>query len=191
MTYCYNDLNEDDRRKPAMKHTLVCLSIITISLASNAFASAYKWENSDNQVEYSQNPPDHVPATEIPIPPPSSPDVGTTEQEKVQGMIEQQKSERMNSKQQKALQEAQDENAAAMAKNCEQFQTYLTNLQSKERVKLIQPDGSGILLSQEQRTAEIEKAKAGVAKYCTPEPHGQPQSTTNVPPSTTGTKSSY
>jgi hypothetical protein len=174
-----------------MRHALICLSIITILLTSNAFASAYKWENSDNQVEYSQNPPGSESATEIPIPPPSSPDTGTTEQQKVEKMIGEQKSEAMNAKQQKALQEAQNENAAAMANNCEQFQTYLTNLQSKERVKIINPDGTALLLSEEQRAAEIERAKAGVAKYCNAEPHGQPQSTTTAPPSTTGNKSGY
>lgn len=149
-------------------------------MSNAALASAYKWENNDKQVEYSQMPPDNAQVTEIP-PPPAPASSAQTEQAGAQQLIDQQQKQEVTDKREKALNDAKTEEAKAMAHNCEQFRTYLNNLQSKERIKLIDPQGNAVLLSQEQRNAEIAKAKEGIKTYCQ---EGMQETEQSVLPST-------
>lgn len=158
-----------------MSKAITLLSMLVLVMSSTAWASAYKWENSDKQVEYSQMPPDNAQATEIAAPPP--PASGSTSQSNAQQLVDQQQKQEATDKVQKALNEAKEEEDKAMAHNCEQFRTYLSNLESKERIKLIDSQGNMVMLTQEQRTAEIDKAHEGIKKYCKAGSEAQSQST--------------
>lgn len=158
-----------------MSKMVTFLSILSFAVSSGAFASAYKTENSDKQVEYSQMPPDNAQATEIPPPPPPS-SSAQSEQTGAQQLIDQQQKKEIMDKREKALNDAKEEEEKAMAHNCEQFRTYLSNLESKERIKLIDPQGNAVLLSQEQRAAEIAKANEGINTYCKEGAQAQEQS---------------
>ena len=149
-----------------MRVLVIILFLFSALFASTVCATAYKWENKDNQVEYSQVPPQTGAVTPIDAPPP--PPSATQSQDSASSLIEGQQKQEIKDKREKALEQAQGEEASAMAKNCEQFKAYRDNLESKARIKLINADGSAVLLSQEQRAAEIQKAEDGIKTYCQP-----------------------
>jgi hypothetical protein len=127
-----------------------------LTLVGTAFASAYKSENSNKEVEYSQLPPDNENAVKIELPSPAPSSTSTTQNAKK--LLDQPQKEEKKDK----IMTQQE----AAAHNCQEFKTYLNNLQATEKIKLIDPQGNAVLLTQEQRAAEIEKANEGIKKYC-------------------------
>lgn len=142
-------------------------SIIVLTTATTlTFANAYKWENKNNQVEYSQVPPENEEATVIP-PPPPPPSSAAEESKNIKNIENKFK----QADEAAAKQKIKDEKKAAIAHdknyNCNLAKQHLADIQSKARIKLMD-NGSSVLLSQEQRTEEIQKTEEAIKKYCNP-----------------------
>ncbi len=149
-----------------MKKSDLIFSVIVLATATSfAFANAYKWENKDNQVEYSQVPPPNTEATEItPPPPPSS--SAPTEIKQMQNL-----NEKLNKQEEKAAEEkAKQAKEAAINKdkqyNCDLAKKHLADMESKARIRLLDNKGGALQMSQEQRAEEIQKTKDAIEQYC-------------------------
>lgn len=149
------------------KSDLIWAMLVLTGATSFAFANAYKWENKDNQTEYSQVPPSGVDSTVIPPPPPpssSAPD----EKKEVQDINQKFQKEDEAKAKAKAEQQQKAEENKVKNYNCQQARTHLKDMESKARIKLIDAQGNAVLLTQEQRAAEIEKTKEAIKAYCNP-----------------------
>lgn len=140
-------------------------SILVLTTATTfAFANAYKWENKNNEVEYSQMPPENQDATVIAAPP--TPSSSAQEEKKAADALQDKfKKEDSDNAKNKAKEAIKAEEKRVMDYNCNLAKKYLADLQSKERIKLT-TNGQTVLLSQEQRTEEIKKTEEAVKKYC-------------------------
>lgn len=149
------------------KSDFIWAMLILTGTTTFVFANAYKWEN-NGQVEYSQEPPPGVEATKITPPPPPPPSSAPNQTKGMNATPDPLKKGEATKTQDEALKQYQEQDAAIRKTNCDQFQQYLKNMESKARIKLIDSQGNAVLLSQEQRNEEIEKAKEGIKTWCNP-----------------------
>lgn len=150
-----------------MKKSDLIFSIFVLTTATTfAFANAYKWENKDNQVEYSQEPPPNQDATVIaPPPPPAS--SAPQEQKEIQSIEQKFSKEAQEAAEKKAKQAKEALTKKEMDYNCNLARKHLADMESKARIRLVGPS-SALQMSVEQREAEIQKTKEAVEKYCKP-----------------------
>ncbi len=149
-----------------MKHNLtIALTIIFLVGVMPVMAKSYRWVDENGVTIYSQSPPPSGEATVIkPPPPPASPPGETLKQLKArQAAID----ESRNKKDEiKKKEDTEAKNAEIKKKNCEISKKNLADIELHPRVRMKMEDGSYKQLTDEERTAQIEKAKKGIKDFC-------------------------
>lgn len=141
--------------------------LILLSLISSiAVADAYRWTDENGQIIYSQQPPTNQNATQIKAPPPPA-SSATTEKTSAQKLIDTEKAAEKKAKEQQQAARIDKITAEEKQANCVKAKQQLANLQLKNRVKMISPDGQATMLSEQQKLAEIAKTKEAIKAYCT------------------------
>lgn len=151
-----------------MRYYMLIIALFSTAV-DVAFADAYKWENSNKEVEYSQVPPEDVESTGIATPPPSS-TTAPPSSPNTSALTDQQKKERREKAIREATDEVAKEEAEVKAENCKRAQKALHDLQLKPRIKFIDQEGNTTMLTPEQREEEIRKAQEGINTNCPPAP---------------------
>lgn len=141
--------------------------LLILCLTSNIVAAnAYRWTDENGQVIYSQQPPTTQTATEIKAPPPPA-SSAQVEKSSAQKLIDAEKSAEEKAKEQQQAAAIDQITAEEKHVNCLKARQQLTNLQLKNRVKMIGPDGQATMLSEQQKLAEIAKTREAIKVYCT------------------------
>ena len=143
----------------------VGIVILTSLLAVGNLASAriYKWVDADGTVQYTQTPPPAgITGEEIKPPPSFDTGAATKELEGQQSYLDKTREDRIKSteEQQKAAQETTEKQRA-----CEQARLRLASYE-RPRVNVVGEDGERRRATEEERTAEIDKARDAVAELC-------------------------
>ena len=137
---------------------------VIASISGIVFASAYKWTDANGEVHFSQTPPPGVDSTQISIPTQNTTSVPKqTEAERLEAIY--QKNEDKNA----ALSTEEKiklQNEQAKKTNCDRARDHLEDILSKPRVRLTDPQGNTIQLTDEERNAEIEKTQKVIKDSC-------------------------
>ncbi len=150
-----------------MKHNSG-IFIFCFTLIANANATIYQWKDASGETHYGQEPPSGVTATEINprAAPSSSASQDITNAKKLESDLKK-ADEKAAEDKQKAAQEAQDEQARAI--NCQRAQAHLKDIESKVRVRILNPGDSEVQrLTPEERDADIKNTNEAIDKYCNP-----------------------
>lgn len=153
-----------------MRNTLTAVLSLLLVLASfavteTAFAKTYKWVDENGATHYTATPPPNGDFKTIKAP--SKPAVDPV---KAKGEFDK-RLEAFNKRKEetdKTKKEA-DEQAAKKAeakKNCEQAKKNLNLLQVKVRVRYTGEDGTVRYLTDEEREANLKRAKDAIKSYC-------------------------
>ncbi len=129
------------------------LALLSAALTSAQAAGLYKWTDENGTVHYSQIPPTERPA-EVLTPEPSNPPAPAAADTAANG----------NSPLPEGMIQGNDAPDQLTRKNCEAAQTNLATYQSFN--KIIEPDGTELVLSNEMREAKIREAQEQIRLYC-------------------------
>lgn len=142
---------------------------VLMAIAQVASAQIYRWTDSTGKVIVSDTPPPSGKGKKISkeaSAPVDMPEEGTEEPKaKVALDPEVEKRVREKERQNKA---AEEERKKAIAEYCEAAKDRLAQLQSGERIALRDKAGERYFMSDEQRAADINKVKSGMAEQKCP-----------------------
>ncbi len=135
-------------------------------LFSSAHAAIYQWQDANGQMHYEQSPPKDVDAIKFdPNVAPSS--SAQQERSNVENLINEQKKAHEKELIDKEKADNQAAETKLLAINCERAKTYLQNLESKIRIRMLSKDQKeATRLDPAARDLEIEKTKKDIEKYC-------------------------
>lgn len=146
--------------------TIVVLVLALMGAVASA-AEVYTWRDADGKVHYSDTPPSGVDAKKMRggasvdnVPPQSSPQRRLADQELE---FRKRKSE-AEAKQAKA--EKDKAEAEESKRNCEQARSQLQALESGRRMSQLNAQGETIVMDDETRAQETERARKAVQSWC-------------------------
>lgn len=143
---------------------LIIASFLLLPNISNA--EAYRYQDENGQTVYTQIPPTNVNATPIkPPPPPAS--SGMDEKAAMEKKINDEKEAAAKTQKEQALATINAMTEEEKHENCLKARQQLANLQLRNRVKMIGPDGQATMLSETQKNEEIAKTREAIKAYCT------------------------
>ncbi len=149
-----------------MSPKLIVISTIILSIwLLPAAARTYRWVDENGTTIYSQSPPPNGKATIIKPPPPSPSQPGET-MKKLKARLDAIDETNKKKNEAKDKEDIAAKNAAIKRQNCENAKKNLTTLEQHARVRLKGEDGSYKMLSEEERTAQIDKAKEAIKNNC-------------------------
>ncbi len=131
-------------------------------ITTPASARVYKWVDEDGNVQFSQNPP---PGVESDVVEPKYSKGSTQAQQDLQDRVEgfrkraDQRQKNADEKQQQA------EEKAAKKQRCDNARRRLASY-SRPRVNKVSEDGQRVRIGEEQRQAELAKAREYLAEHC-------------------------
>lgn len=135
---------------------LVALAL-GLSIAGHAVAGMYKWVDEQGAVHYSQTPPPDRTAQELAPPPPPpkpvEPEAGADATDTAPG----------ESAPEGRPQEAENARKMRFQQNCTAARK---NLQLYQTARRIMDGGQLVILTDEEKTKRIEKAKEQIERYC-------------------------
>lgn len=138
-----------DTRMTIVRNYALLIMLMTAPLAASHAAGLYKWTDEQGTVHYTQIPPTERPAEVItPEPPPPAQPKEQADEEKLP----------------EGLSSADTANLRIRQQNCETARKNLAIYQSSEKV--LQPDGTEMVLSNEMREAKIRETQAQIKLYC-------------------------
>jgi hypothetical protein len=144
---------------------IVVCSIILATWLLPATAKTYRWVDENGVTQYSQSPPPEGKATIIKPPPkPSTPPDATMK--KLKAQLDAINKEKKGNADAKAKADGEAKNAEIKKQNCENAKKNLATLEQSPRIRMKMDDGSYKMLADEERTAQIEKAKENIKKNC-------------------------
>ncbi len=139
----------------------VVLGFLTFS----AHAGMYKWVDEEGNTHYTQSPPPDDIEAETIKPPPKVDTEGAVESlEKLEKKQEMTQKQRTREEEQE--QEA-EKTAAEIQQECNAAKHRLASYQ-RPRVNKVLPDGTRVIIPEEERQAEIQKSEELVKKACKP-----------------------
>lgn len=154
-----------------MKRPLVLIAALAFS--AGAAAQLYKWKDQNGHMQYGDTPPPGVDATRMRAPsggtPPSAPEGKKAEGGKSEkplspeAAFRKRQQDREAAEQKDARERAQAEQKRA---NCDQAQAQLRTLQSGIRISSVNAAGERVIMEDDQRAAETQKAQRAVAEWC-------------------------
>lgn len=151
-----------------MKSSIHIALLSFILVLPNAYAAIYQWQDANGETHYGQVPPDNVDAKEMNIKtaPASSAAQDISNAQKLESDLKK-ADQKATEEQQKANQAAQDEHIRAI--NCERAQAHLKDIESKVRIRIINPGQSEVQrLTPEERDEDIKNTNEAIEKYCNP-----------------------
>ena len=137
--------------------------LLLLFMTGSVSAAMYKWVDEEGNTHYTQSPPPGDIQGETIAPPP---DVDT--KQAIQNLKEQQQQSDDYLKQQQDaadVQKKKDEDAARKQANCEMAKKRLASY-TEPRVKFVQPDGTRVRATEEERQAEIKKSQDMIDEFC-------------------------
>lgn len=140
------------------------LVLAALLLAAQPVAAAiYKWVDEQGNVHYSQTPPLDREAQTLSAPPPPGDGRGSAQslKEKMEAFDERQEAREKSAQERK---QAEDEAARRQAL-CEQARANLQTLTSRGQVRILEGETTR-MLSEEERQAEIAKAREQIDQFC-------------------------
>lgn len=160
---------------PNRRATLRGLLALTIAwhVPASFAAEVYRWVDADGVVNYTQQKPRDIAVQQLttsagaptvvreqpastPVEQPESPETMTdTQQRLLEGLQAQE-------------QARQEEVARIRAENCSKSQSVLSNLSSKERIRVRDDAGSERMMSEDERQRRISEAQQGIVENCSP-----------------------
>lgn len=139
----------------------------TLPAATPAAAAMYRWVDDSGAVVYSQSPPpDGRAASTVAPPPPPSSSAGE-ERQQLDGRVKQ--ADEARKKQQEGLKKQQEtaSKEADRKRNCDAARQNLELIQNRPpQTRFQMPDGEYRRFTDEEREAEIRKAREFVDKNC-------------------------
>lgn len=139
-------------------------AILGLCLAAGAGAEIYKWVDEDGNVVYSENPPAGDTQVETIT---ESPKVRS--EKALQSLrnlkIKNQKTDRAKEEQVEARQQTAEEKRVR-AENCGRAREMLASFNTRPTVQLVQPDGSRVRATEEQRQQRIAEAQSMIDEFC-------------------------
>jgi hypothetical protein len=140
--------------------------IVALLLWAGADAAMYKWIDETGQTVYSQTPPPSGDATQIEKAP--APDAAEAERrrQRLSEELERSYDQEMEEDQLRSEQEKTEGQRQARSKNCEAARKNLQTLESLGRRMVRTPEGNYLRLSEQERKAKIDKARADIEKFC-------------------------
>lgn len=152
-------------RRNSRKLQGILLLAGALALPLSVSAAIYKWTDSDGHVHYSQSPPpDGRPAEEIKPPPDPTDTSSALKDLKAQEQkLDQLRKERLKQRKDKA---SAEKKAAALKARCDDAHNRLERLQTTVRVFKTDAQGNRVRVPEEERQADLEKARKDIAKYC-------------------------
>lgn len=156
--------------------TKIAFLALALSLSATALAQQYKWTDQNGRVQYGDTPPPGVKATRLrgsSAPAPASPASAAKKDAKDSGKpltpAEQEAAYRKRQADaqkadEKQAQEAQNEQARR--DNCNNSRQQLAELESGQRIARTDAKGERYYLEDEQRSAEIARARKLVGDWC-------------------------
>jgi hypothetical protein len=158
-------------RAPVLKSLFI---VAAIAFAVPASAQQYKWVDKNGKVQYGDVPPPGVNATRMrpstgSAPAPAAKGDGkdaqkgplTPAEQEAEFRKRQQDAQKSREKDEQAAQAAQ-----AKAENCSNAQTHLGALEGGQRIVRTDSKGERVFLEDDQRAAEIARARKSVAEWC-------------------------
>jgi hypothetical protein len=144
---------------------IIACTVISLVWFVSATARSYRWVDENGVTIYSQSPPPSGKATIIKSPPPTNADPDET-MKKLKARLDAMEEARKKESEANDKKSSAEKSAEIKKKNCETSKKNLATLEQSPRVKLKTDDGNYKMLPDEERKAEIEKAKQGIEKYC-------------------------
>ncbi len=147
------------------------IGIILLSIVFSmpcAYGTIYQWKDTNGETHYGQEPPSGVTAKEIHprSAPASSASQETANAKKLEADLKK-GDEKAQEEKQKANQEAQEQHTRAI--NCERAQAHLKDIESKARIRILNPGQSEIQrLTPEERDTDIQNTNKAIEEYCNP-----------------------
>ncbi len=138
-----------------VRNYALLLSLVLAPVAVTQAAGLYKWTDEEGNVHYSQIPPTERPSKVITAEHPYLPQSPAADKA-VNKANAQPAPEGMTN--------AEDAEAQLKRKNCEAARTNLATYQSFE--KIVQPDGTDLILSAEMRESKIKETMKQITFYC-------------------------
>jgi type IV secretory pathway VirB10-like protein len=153
---------------PAARHSLaVAVLGLPLVCAAPASATMYRWVDDTGAVVYSQSPPRDGRAASAVAPPPPPSSSADAERQQLEGQLKQADEAR---KKQQEGQKAQQETAAKDAdrkRNCDAARQNLELIQNRPpQTRFQMPNGEYRRFTDEEREAELKKAREFVDKNC-------------------------
>ena len=143
----------------------ICLTFILSLSATATFSEIYKWNDTNGQVNYSQQAPINLPYIIIEVPPPPAIDPNIAQKE-IDELIKQQEAEEQLRLEQQNQQKIAADEQANREKNCEIAQQQLQKYQNNPGRRILDADGNAIRLTEEERQQKILESQENVTKYC-------------------------
>lgn len=150
----------------ANKSLISSLLLLLCLTSSIATATAYRWTDENGQIIYSQQPPTNQNTTQIKAPPPAA-SSAPAEKTSAQKLIDAEKASEVKANEQQQAAAIDNITAEEKYENCLKARQQLANLQLKNRIKMIGPDGQATMLSEQQKLEEIAKTREAIKAYCT------------------------
>jgi hypothetical protein len=153
-----------------MKRLLVAAAALAFS--AGAAAQLYKWKDKNGHTQYGDTPPPGVAATPMRAPaggtPPPAPEAKKTDGKTEKPLSPEAAFRKRQQEREAAEQKAAKDRAQAEQKraNCEQAQGQLRTLESGVRMVTVNPDGERVVMDDQARSVEIQRAQKAVAEWC-------------------------
>lgn len=153
-------------RSSSVSNTTIALTTaILLAASGSAGAKMYKWVDEDGVTQYTQTPPpkgDYKPV-KPPPPPPSSAAQSKKDLDKRGEEFEKRREEKAEADK-KAAKDAKIEQRNKS--NCATARANLEKLKTGRRLRSKEKDGSIKYVTEDDRTARIEKAQEQIKKFC-------------------------
>lgn len=148
--------------KPSLSAALLLAGCLLTASAAAA-EKVYKWVDEQGITHYSQTPPPGVAAEPVAVTAGGGGDDAALD--RYREIISPPKAEAPDGKAKEGdIEPAQK--AEARARNCKLARERLAVLTSRSRILVLQPDGTSVRLTEEERQAEIERMKTIIAANC-------------------------
>ena len=144
-----------------MKLSLLLLSLLFVT--GSASAEMYKWVDEEGNTHYTQSPPPGDIQAETIAPPP---EVDTKQAVKQMQEMQEQSDDYEKQKQETAEEQRKKEEEIERKKsNCELARKRLASY-TEPRVKFVQPDGTRVRATEEERQEQIKKSQEMIDEFC-------------------------
>ena len=153
------------QRHRTISRRVYCMALLACLTGAShvALARIYKWVDANGNVQYTQTPPPGgIKAKEIKAPPHIDSSAAVKELEQQQTDLDKKVEQRAKTAEKD--QQAQQETAEKQQK-CDQARLRLSSFE-RPRVRANEEDGVRRKIPEEERTAEMEKARAAVQELC-------------------------
>ncbi len=146
---------------------IITLSIALLVWLTPASARTYRWVDENGVTIYSQSrPPSGTDATVIKTPPPAPASEPNETMKKLKTRLNAIEESKKKENETKEKEDKAAKNAEIRKQNCEAAKKNLEALEQHARVRMKMDDGEYKQLTDEERTAQIEKAKEAIKKNC-------------------------